>query len=89
MSRVILLSISESEAVATCLEAKVGVSAIERLISGGVRLVCMSSEGAEFIRKKLKAHVIEGQVVRERHRPAKPLWLRRSLPWSSSRRGET
>jgi hypothetical protein len=63
MSRVILLSMSEGEAVAKCLEAKVGVSAIERLVSGGVRLVCMSSDGAQTIRKKLKARVIEGHVV--------------------------
>lgn len=74
MSRVILLSMSESETVAKCLEAKVGVSAIERLLSGGVRLVCMSSAGAELIRNKLKAHVIEGRVIRERHRSVKPLW---------------
>ena len=74
MSRVVLLSMSEGETVAKCLENKVGVSAIERLTSGGVRLVCMSSHGAQFIRKKLKAHVIEGQVIRERHRPVKPLW---------------
>jgi DNA-binding transcriptional regulator YdaS (Cro superfamily) len=74
MSRVILLSMSESEAIAKCLEAKVGVSAIERLTSGGVRLVCMSSDGAQTIRKKLKSRIIEGQVVRERLRPANPLW---------------
>jgi hypothetical protein len=74
MSRVILLSMSEGEAVAKCLEAKVGVSAIERLVSGGVRLVCMSSDGAQTIRKKLKARVIDGHVVRERQRPLKPLW---------------
>jgi hypothetical protein len=74
MSRVILLSMSEAEAVAKCLEAKVGVSAIERLTSGGVRLVCMSSDGAQKIRKKLKSRIIEGQVVRERARPANPLW---------------
>ena len=74
MSRVILLSMSESETIAKCLEASVGVSAIEGLVGGGVRLVCMSSEGAQLIRKKLKAHVIEGQVIRERRRPAKLLW---------------
>jgi hypothetical protein len=71
MSRVILLSMSESEAVAKCREAKVGVSAIERLTSGGVRLVCMSSDGAQTIREKLKASIIEGSVIRERRRPVK------------------
>ena len=74
MSRVVLLSMTEGEAVTKCLEAKVGVSAIERLTSGGVRLVCMSSEGAQLIRKKFKARVIQGQAIRERHRPVKPMW---------------
>jgi hypothetical protein len=74
MSRVILLSLSEGEAVAKCLEAKVGVSAVETLASGGVRLVCMSSDGAQTMRKKLKGYIIEGHVVRERHRPVTPLW---------------
>jgi len=74
MSRVILLSMKESDVIAKCREGKVGVSAIERLASGGVRLVCMSSDGAITMRKKLKAHIIEGDVVRERFRPVKPQW---------------
>jgi hypothetical protein len=74
MSRVVLLSMTEDETAAKCLEAGVGVSAIERLSSGGVRLVCMSSDGAKFVRKKFKALVIDGHVVRERHRPVKLLW---------------
>ena len=74
MSRVILLSMKEGDVLAKCLEGKVGVSAIERLASGGVRLVCMSSDGATTMRKKLKAHIIQGDVVRERFRPVKPQW---------------
>ena len=74
MSRAVLLSLAESEVRAKCLETNVGVSAIERLRDGGVRLVCMSRHGAELIRKKLKPHLIEGDVVRERHRPGTPLW---------------
>jgi hypothetical protein len=75
MSRVILLSMSEADVVAKCEEGKVGVSAIEGLASGGVRLVCMSSDGADAMRKKLKTHVITGTVVRERMRPRpRPLW---------------
>jgi hypothetical protein len=50
------------------------VSAIERLVDGGVRLVCMSVNGAELIRKKLKRHLIKGEVTRERYRPTTPLW---------------
>lgn len=74
MSRAILLSMGEAEVRARCLDAKVGVSAIERLLDGGVRLVCMSSKGAELIRKKLKSHLIKGVATRERHRPNTPLW---------------
>ena len=74
MSRVILLSMSEGDVVSKCLEANVGVSTIERLTSGGVRLVCMSSDGAQTIRKKLKSRILEGEVVRQRYRPAKASW---------------
>ena len=74
MSRMLLLSMSERDAVAKCADANVGVSAIEKLTSGGVRLVCMSGNGAELIRKKLKSHLIKGEAVRERHRPRTPLW---------------
>ena len=74
MSRVILLSMSESDVVARCKEGKVGVSAIESLAGGGVRLVCMSGDGAEAMREMLKAHIISGTAVRERVRPSRPLW---------------
>jgi hypothetical protein len=74
MSRVILLSMSESAVLARCLEAKVGVSTIERLVDGGVRLVCMSGRGAELIRKTLKSNLIQGDVIRTRFRPRTPLW---------------
>jgi hypothetical protein len=36
--------------------------------------VCMSSDGAERIRRKLKSYIIKGEVTRERHRPARPRW---------------
>jgi hypothetical protein len=74
MNREILLSVNEGEARARCFEANVGVSAIERLVDGGVRLVCMSGRGAELIRTKLKSSVIEGDVIRTRIRPRSPLW---------------
>jgi hypothetical protein len=69
-----LLSMSEKDVNARCLEANVGVSAIERLVDGGVRLVCMSTNGAELIRKKLKSQIIRGEVVRERRRPRTSSW---------------
>jgi len=74
MSRVVLLSMSEGEVIAKCHDAKIGVSAIERLTTGGVRLVCMSVDGAATIRNKLKAHIIKGEVVRERLRPLRTHW---------------
>ena len=69
MSREILVALSEGEVVTKCLAAKVGVSAIERLPDGGVRLVCMSTNGADTMRKAFKSHLIQGTVVREKQRP--------------------
>ena len=74
MSRVLFVSLDEGKVVAQCLAANVGISAIERLPGGGVRLVCMSSDGASDMARKLNRYLIEGDVVRERHRPTRPLW---------------
>jgi hypothetical protein len=74
VSRVVHLNLDEGVVVIRCLSENVGVSAIEPLSSGGVRLVCMSSEGAGRIRQKLKGYVISGAVTREKHRPPNPLW---------------
>lgn len=75
MSRALYLDLDEGKVVACCLKEKVGVSAIERLPGGGVRLVCMSGDGADRIRKVLKSQLLDGDAVaRERHRPASPLW---------------
>lgn len=74
MSRAIHLSMAERDVMARCQSEKIGVSAIEALPTGGVRLVCMSVSGAEHIRRKLKTHLIKGEVVRTRHRPTRPLW---------------
>jgi hypothetical protein len=74
MSREILVAMSEAEVVVKCHAAKVGVSVIERIPAGGVRLVCMSASGAETMRKTFKAHIIEGSVVREKLRPDRPFW---------------
>jgi hypothetical protein len=75
MSRTVFLRLDEGKVVAECLKLKVGVSAIERLPAGGVRLVCMSGEGAARIRKALKRDMLgDDDAARERHRPATPLW---------------
>lgn len=74
MTRAINLSMGEADVIAHCQSESVGVSAIERLPQGGVRLVCMSGHGAELIRRKLKSHIIKGAVKRQCHRPTRPLW---------------
>ena len=74
MSRMLLVALDEGYVVAACLAEKVGISTIEGLSSGGVRLVCNSMDGAARMARKFKPHLIEGVVTRERHRPATPLW---------------
>ena len=74
MSRVLFVTLDEGDVVTRCLAEKVGISAIERLPAGGVRLVCMSGDGAAKMMRKLKTHLIKGPVDRQRHRPTRPLW---------------
>jgi hypothetical protein len=74
MSRALNVSLTEAEVLAKCGTNHVGVSAIETLPEGGVRLVCMSTDGADQMRRKFRSHLIKGEVVRERHRPRRPLW---------------
>jgi hypothetical protein len=69
MTRTLLVSMKAGDVMAGCLRENVGVSAIEQLIIGGVRLVCMSSSGAARMRIVLKRKLIQGEVVRERFRP--------------------
>jgi len=74
MSRVLLVALDEGQVVAGCLAENVGISTIEPLPSGGVRLVCNSMDGAARMTRKFKPHLIEGVVTRERRRPTTPLW---------------
>ena len=74
MSRVVLLNLDEGVVTIRCASEQVGISVIEPLPDGGVRLVCMSSVGAALIRRKLKANLITGEVTRQLHRPRQPLW---------------
>ncbi len=66
------MSLDEALVVAKCVAAKVGISNVESLPTGGVRLVCMSSDGAEQMRKKLKRALINGEVARGPYRPGSP-----------------
>lgn len=74
MSRALNLSMTIAQVDRHCRENDVAISALEALPDGGARLVCMSNYGAARIRSKLKAHIIEGEVRRERFRPVRPLW---------------
>ena len=67
MSRAIHLSMNETEARDHCTAKHIGVSVIEPLPEGGVRLVCNSAEGAALIRKRLKKELITGAVRRNAH----------------------
>ena len=74
MSRVINLSMAEEDVRELCRKSDIGVSSLEVLQSGGVRLVTSSSDGAEKIRKKLKSKLVRGDVERT---PVNP----RTWPW--------
>jgi hypothetical protein len=74
MTRVVHLKLEKATVIIRCAAEAVGISAIESLPAGGVRLVCMSNDGAEKIRRKMKANLIAGDPTRERHRPTRPLW---------------
>lgn len=74
MSRAINLKMTAVQVAHKCRDNGIGISALEILPDGGVRLVCMSSHGAAQIRSKLSAYIIEGEVRRERFRPVQPLW---------------
>jgi hypothetical protein len=70
MSRAMNLSLPEEEVRRLCLAQGVSISAIEPLQSGGTRLVCTLSTGAEEMRLRLRGHIIEGNVIRHRfYRP--------------------
>ncbi|HEX6894099.1 MAG TPA: hypothetical protein VF146_02435 [Bryobacteraceae bacterium] len=74
MSRVLLVALDERQVVASCRTENVGISTIERLQSGGVRLVCKSMDGAARMTRKFDGHLIDGVVTREWRRPTTPHW---------------
>ncbi len=68
------VNLTEDQVTASCKAADVGISAIEPIPQGGVRLVCMSSEGAGIMTRKFAGKLITAEVTRERHRPSNPMW---------------
>ena len=74
MSRAMNLAITEEAALAHCRSRGIGISALEPLPNGGIRLVCMSNEGADLLRRKFKRDLMAGDTPRTAFRPSKPLW---------------
>jgi hypothetical protein len=74
VSRALNLSMTVTQVDRHCRDNGIAISALEALPDGGARLVCMSNYGAEQVRSKLRGKIIEGEVRRERFRPAKPFW---------------
>lgn len=64
VSRAMNIGLPEAQIAALCEKVGVRISDIETLPSGGTHLVCITSEGAEEIRRRLKGHLIEGPVKR-------------------------
>lgn len=74
MSRAINLALPEKNVRLVCEDSRISISTIEPLPSGGTHLVCTTGEGAEAIRQKLSADVIQGMVRRfPFYRPGNPL----------------
>ncbi|WP_114227692.1 MULTISPECIES: hypothetical protein [Sphingomonas] len=70
MSRAMFVDLSEDQVVAKCQAEKVGISALEKLPGGGVRLVCLSSDGAAVMARKFKSNLKPDTTKREPFRPA-------------------
>ncbi len=68
------VNLTEDQVTASCKAENFSISAIERIPQGGVRLVCMSSEGAGTMTRKFAGKLITAEVTRERHRPTRPMW---------------
>ena len=74
MSRAINLAMGKDAIVRHCSANSIGISVLETLPGGGMRLVCDSAYGAEQIRSKLKRHVLAVDTRRAAFRPRTPLW---------------
>jgi hypothetical protein len=74
MNRELYVALDEGAVARRCTAAKVEISVIEPLPAGGTRLVCLRRDDAEAMRKKLKRHLISGQVPRRPYRPKLARW---------------
>ena len=81
MSRVVNLSMAEADVREQCRKSAIGVSSLEVLQSGGVRLVTSSVDGAEKIRKKMKSKIVHGDVPADAGKPQDLALVGRFLTW--------
>lgn len=64
MSRALNIDAEHDHVVATCAKHKATISAIEKLLSGGTRVVLMNGEGAAAIAKAYGSKILTGPVKR-------------------------
>lgn len=69
MSRAVFLDMSEKAVVAHCDAAKIGISSIGKVATGGTRLVCMSVGGAAEVRRQLQTKLMKDDATREQRGP--------------------
>ncbi|RVT43396.1 hypothetical protein [Sphingobium algorifonticola] len=64
MSRAINLSAAPAAVTTLCAKHAIRISSIEPLESGGTRVVLLSMDGADSLRKRMKDQVLTGPVTR-------------------------
>ena len=64
MSRALNINSTEAEVTAACQAAGIPISTIERLVSGGTRVVFNNSVDAASIAKTYKSKLLTGPVTR-------------------------
>ena len=68
MSRALNLNATETEITSACKTAGIAISTIERLISGGTRVVFNNSVDAAAMAKAYKSKLLTGPVTRAQTR---------------------
>ncbi len=68
MSRAININATESDIAASCKDAGIAISTIERLISGGTRVVFNNAVDAASMARAYKAKLLTGPVTRAQTR---------------------
>jgi hypothetical protein len=64
MSRAINLSAAPDAVTDLCTKHDIRISSIEPLESGGTRVVLLTADGAETVRRRMKGQVLTGPVTR-------------------------